>query len=339
MNRFFKNILSATIFLVFTCCSTTKINKSESINFVDPMIGTGFHGHTFPGPSTPHGQIQLSPDTHIIGWHASSGYHYEDTTLYGFSHNHLSGTGIGDLGDVLLLPFTGIPAISKPVGTLYHDKEFSEVGYYSIDIEPWGIFAELTSSERVGFHRYTYPLNENAKLMIDLSHILQPNWGHTLLESEIHFIDDYTIKGYRKTKGWAKNDPIWFLISFDKPIKSKKILVDEELSTSLVVKGKNIISYCDFGNLISPLNIKVSISNTREDGPEINMSSVSPEKSFDDIRKESREIWSNEFSSIEISTSDTSVLKNFYSALYHTKLAPTLFSDFDGSFKIIERNI
>ena len=129
--------------------------------FVDPMIGTGFHGHTFPGPTLPHGQIQLSPDTHIMGWDASSGYHYDDETLYGFSHNHLSGTGIGDLGDFLFLPFTGAVE-NKPVGKLIHQNETAEVGYYSIQLKPRDILCELTTTERVGWHRYSYP--ESGKL-------------------------------------------------------------------------------------------------------------------------------------------------------------------------------
>ena len=162
--------------------------------FVDPFIGTGFHGHTFPGPTLPHGQIQLSPDTHIMGWDASSGYHYDDETLYGFSHNHLSGTGIGDLGDFLFLPFTGAVE-NKPVGKLIHQNETAEVGYYSIHLKPWDILCELTTTERVGWHRYSYPESADAKLMIDLSYVLQPNWGHSLIESEIEFIDDFTVIG------------------------------------------------------------------------------------------------------------------------------------------------
>ena len=189
------------------------------------MIGTGFHGHTFPGPTLPHGQIQLSPDTHIMGWDASSGYHYDDETLYGFSHNHLSGTGIGDLGDFLFLPFTGAVE-NKPVGKLIHQNETAEVGYYSIQLKPWDILCELTTTERVGWHRYSYPESADAKLMIDLSYVLQPNWGHSLIESEIEFIDDFTVKGYRKTSGWAKDDPIWFTAKFDQPIVKKQIIMD-----------------------------------------------------------------------------------------------------------------
>ncbi len=201
--------------------------RTDLTKLVDPMIGTGFHGHTFPGPTLPHGQIQLSPDTHIMGWDASSGYHHDDKTLYGFSHNHLSGTGIGDLGDFLFLPFTG-PKENKPVGVLNHENETAEVNYYSILLEPWNIFCELTTTERVGWHRYSYPPSENAKLMIDLSHVLQPNWGHRLLESEFIFVDDYSIKGYRKTSGWAKDDPVWFTAKFDQPIIGKKIIEGEK---------------------------------------------------------------------------------------------------------------
>ena len=155
-----KPILLIVLYIVtigLNGCDPKKSVKNEVPNLtqlVDPMIGTGFHGHTFPGPTLPHGQIQLSPDTHIMGWDASSGYHYDDETLYGFSHNHLSGTGIGDLGDFLFLPFTGTVE-SKPVGKLIHEKERAEAGYYSIMLEPWKILCELTTTERVGWHRYT----------------------------------------------------------------------------------------------------------------------------------------------------------------------------------------
>ena len=141
------------------------------------------------------------------------------------------------MGDFLFLPYTG-PGENKIVGILNHENEMAEVGYYSILLEPWKIFCELTSTERVGWHRYSYPPSEKAKLMIDLSHVLQPNWGHNLLESELTFVNEYSVKGYRKTSGWAKEDPVWFTAKFDQPIVSKQIIDGEKTINSEKVKGK-----------------------------------------------------------------------------------------------------
>lgn len=313
-------------------CSHHNQSDLNVLNQVDPMIGTGYHGHTFPGTSYPHGQIQLSPDTHLNGWHASSGYHYADSTLYGFSHNHLSGTGIADLGDVLVLPFTGKIKNFKPVGILKHEKEIAKVGYYSVEVEPWNILAELTSSKRTGVHRYTYPKNINAKIMVDLAHILQPDWGHQLVEASIEYIDSFTIKGFRKTTGWAINDPIWFSMKFDKPILEKKLIVDSKIIDSKIGFGKHIVSYFDFGQLENSLQVMVSISGSSAQGAEKNMIS-SLNKSFDEVKIMNRDIWKTNLEKIKIKTSDSTILKNFYTALYHTKLAPTLFSDDDGSYR------
>tara|TARA_A100001011_G_scaffold59185_1_gene58630 strand:- start:134 stop:2383 length:2250 start_codon:yes stop_codon:yes gene_type:complete len=306
--------------------------------FVDPMIGTGFHGHTFPGPTLPHGQIQLSPDTHIMGWDASSGYHYDDETLYGFSHNHLSGTGIGDLGDFLFLPFTGAVE-NKPVGKLIHQNETAEVGYYSIHLKPWDILCELTTTERVGWHRYSYPESADAKLMIDLSYVLQPNWGHSLIESEIEFIDDFTVKGYRKTSGWAKDDPIWFTAKFDQPIVKKQIIMDGKVYDVQKVNGKNLITYIEFGSLSNPLNIQVSISYTSAKGANVNLSTLNSKDSFDKVVCKAKKIWNTQLNKIKIESKEEKILKNFYTAMYHSHMAPFLFGDANGEYRRMDGTI
>ena len=316
-------------------CDPKKSIKDEVPNLtqlVDPMIGTGFHGHTFPGPTLPHGQIQLSPDTHIMGWDASSGYHYDDETLYGFSHNHLSGTGIGDLGDFLFLPFT-VTVESKPVGKLIHEKERAEVGYYSIMLEPWKILCELTTTERVGWHRYTYPEAANAKLMIDLSHVLQPNWGHSLIESEIEFIDDYTVRGYRKTSGWAKEDPAWFTARFDQPILKKQIVENGKVSIKQKSKGKNLIVYLEFGFLSSPLNVQVGISYTSAKGSTVNLSTLNGKESFEEVLGKAKKVWNTQLNKIRIESKEEKVLKNFYTAMYHSHMAPFIFGDANGQYR------
>ncbi|MEM9142148.1 MAG: GH92 family glycosyl hydrolase [Bacteroidota bacterium] len=313
--------------------------KRDVLQFVDPMIGTGFHGHTFPGPVVPHGQIQPSPDTHIMGWEASSGYHYDDKTLYGFSQNHLSGTGIGDLGDFLFLPFTGEVGAEKPVGRLDHNGEVATPGYYSIEVLPWDIKAELTVTERVSWQRHTYPQDSEAQLMIDLSHILQPNWGHLLLESEIQILNDSTITGYRRTSGWANEDPIWFSCSFDSPIQMAKIIQDSIPVQGNQGKGKALITYLSFGKLSRPLNVKVAISSVDGPGSMANLATLAMDTSFDTVVSRARRTWRQELEKIEITTKDTTILTNFYTALYHSRIAPMTFSDADGRYRGMDGNI
>ena len=336
-----KPILLIVLYIVtigLNGCDPKKSVKNEVPNLtqlVDPMIGTGFHGHTFPGPTLPHGQIQLSPDTHIMGWDASSGYHYDDETLYGFSHNHLSGTGIGDLGDFLFLPFTGTVE-SKPVGKLIHEKERAEAGYYYIMLEPWKILCELTTTERVGWHRYTYPESANAKLMIDLSHVLQPNWGHSLIESEIEFIDDYTLRGYRKTSGWAKEDPAWFTARFDQPILKKQIVENGKVSVKQKSNGKNLIVYLEFGSLSSSLNVQVGISYTSSKGSTFNLSTLKGKESFEEVVGKAKKVWNTQLNKIKIESEEEKVLKNFYTAMYHSHMAPFLFGDANGEYRGVD---
>lgn len=316
-----------------------KTHIKNVLQYVDPMVGTGFHGHTFPGPTLPHSRIQLSPDTHLLGWEASSGYHYEDSTLYGFSHTHLSGTGIGDLGDILILPFTGIRTKEKPVGILNHSTEHAEVGYYKVNVAPWNVVAELSTTLYSGRHRYQFPKSEDAQIMLDLSHILQPNWGHKVLESRLEIIDQYTIKGYRKTSGWAENDPIWFTCVFDKPILSSILNVDGKYIEKNSGSGINTAAYLSFGNLETSLNIKVAVSAVDQGGADGNLNVDADLKDFDAVVKQAQNIWKKELEVIAIDSKDDIILKNFYTALYHTKIAPTLYSDADGRYRGMDNYI
>ena len=191
-------ILILPLLLLFLGCTQTDTQTDfDPLNFVDPFIGTGFHGHTFPGATVPFGMVQLSPDTHILGWDASSGYHYEDSTIYGFSHTHLSGTGIGDMGDVLLLPYSNTNKI-KPVGLFNKKDESATPGYYKVHLKNYAITAELTSTKRVGLHRYSYKNSAERKVMFDLGHILQPNWGHRIEENSFRKINNKLWKEFKK---------------------------------------------------------------------------------------------------------------------------------------------
>lgn len=177
------------------------------------MVGTGFHGHTFPGPTTPFGMVQLSPDTHLPGWDASSGYHADDSVIYGFSHTHLSGTGIGDMGDILLLPYTGT-AVDSPLATFSKPNEQAEAGYYSVEFDNYAVKSELTASPRTGMHRYTFAEGESAQVFLNLGHTLQPNWGHRSEFAQLEIVDDHTLRGYRLSRGWAHHHPVYFYAHF-----------------------------------------------------------------------------------------------------------------------------
>jgi predicted alpha-1,2-mannosidase len=335
-------LIALTITLLLSACVQEKNDKTNAVDklqFVNPFIGTGFHGHTFPGAVVPHGRVQISPDTHLFGWEASSGYHYSDTTLFGFSHTHLSGTGIGDLGDVLFLPYTHSLEEEKPVGSFNHAEEEASPGYYKVLVQPWGIQAEFSATERTAWHKYTYPARDNAKLMIDLAHVLQADWGHHVLESEMRVVDEYTIEGYRRTKGWAEDDPIWFRCVFDQPIKSYAFDVDKQQVKDCEVKGNDVRLFISFGKEMTTLNARVAVSSVDALGATQNLSELKDIKAIEEVVALARSKWARELAAIDISTEDTSVLVNFYTALYHSKIAPMVFTDVDGRYRGMDKMI
>jgi len=198
-------VVFAVLALLGSCDSPVLENeKVDLIAYVDPFIGTDFHGHTYPGPVMPHGMIQVGPDTKLNGWDASSGYHYGDSIIYGFSHTHLSGTGIGDMGDFLLLPFTG-EVEEKPIAVFKKSDEQAKVGYYAVKFSNYNVEAELTSTTRVGLHRYSFGSDEKKRLLVDVGHILQATWGNSNIYNELEIIDQKTIRGLKHTQGWAKD--------------------------------------------------------------------------------------------------------------------------------------
>lgn len=193
--------LQAAVLGLLAACSQSSGEEQlrNEVQYVNPFIGTGFHGHTFPGATRPFALVQVSPDTHIMGWDASSGYHYDDSQIYAFSHTHLSGTGIGDLGDVAILPFSGGDSI-RPVATFKKETEKATPGYYAVRLDNFGINVELTSTDRVGFHKYTYDNPKDRRILLDLGHVLQPNWGHKLVGNEYLFVNDSTVEGTIRTQ-------------------------------------------------------------------------------------------------------------------------------------------
>ncbi len=304
----------------------------EPVKYVDPFIGTGFHGHTFPGPSMPFGMVQLSPDTHMDGWDASSGYHYDDDTIYGFSHTHLSGTGIGDYGDILVLPFTG-PNDPSPAATFTKEEEFASPGYYKVRLDNFDIQAELTTTYRVGMHRYTFPRGKEKKVMVDLGHILQPAWGHKNISNEIEFVDDKTIRGVKMSQGWAYEHHIYFYMEFSSPFTIESTIGDEKPMKGKRIAGTDVRTYLNFGDSQDQVMVKVSISAVDKQGAEKNMKAELPDWDFAAVKQQAVDTWNNELSKIAVESKDEKLLTNFYTALYHSMMAPQLYQDVDGRYR------
>ncbi|MEM8891594.1 MAG: GH92 family glycosyl hydrolase [Bacteroidota bacterium] len=333
------SIISLIFSLLFLSCKQGKDSQKNILDVVDPLIGTAFHGHTFPGPVLAHGRIQPGPDTHIIGWDASSGYHYDDSLLYGFSQTHLSGTGIGDMGDILLLPFLGDVGESKPLATLDHSTETAEAGYYSIEVNPWEIKTEITATSHTAIYRFMYPSSSTPRMMVDLEHVLQPNWGHKLISSEIRKVDEYSLEGFRFTSGWAKDDPIWFRLSFNQPIQKSDLMVDGNLQeNSELARATAITAYLSFAPSDKPLEARISVSSVDKLGARQNLEKTT-QLSFDQHKEAAQNLWKSELEKIQIKTTDVAIKKNFYTALYHSKIAPMNFTDLDGRFRGIDQKI
>ena len=317
------------------------IQLQDETQYVDPFIGTGFHGHTFPGATRPQAMVQLSPDTHILGWDASSGYHYDDNEIYGFSHTHLSGTGIGDLGDVALLPFSGGDSI-KPVATFKKDTEKASPGYYAVRLDNFGVQVELTSTDRVGFHKYTYDNPKDRRVMLDLGHILQPNWGHRLVGNDYLFVNDSTVEGTIHTRGWAHYHDVSYRVTFSEPIETVYQYIDGQLrNDSLFLRlstEKDLKLHYKFAESDKPLYVKVALSMVDTAGAEKNMEAELPGWDFEKTREESALAWNRALNRIQIEA-DHEVMVNYYTALYHSMIAPFAYQDVDGRYLGMDKKV
>lgn len=337
-------LLSVAVMGLATSCQQKPESQllADEVQYVDPFIGTGFHGHTFPGATRPYAMVQLSPDTHIMGWDASSGYHYDDHQIYGFSHTHLSGTGIGDLGDILLLPFSGGDSI-KPVATFKKETEKATPGYYAVRLDNLGVNVELTSTDRVGFHRYTFDNPKDRRVMLDLGHVLQPNWGHKLVSNDYQLVNDSTVEGTYKTQGWAHFHSVSYRVTFSEPMTKIYQYIDGKMrSDSLFLKlhsDKDLKFHYRFKESDKPLLVKVALSPVDVEGAEKNMEAELPGWDFDQVRAESADIWNKALNKIQIETNDPVIRKNFYTALYHTMIAPFAYQDVDGRYLGMDKKV
>ena len=336
-------LLPAACLALWTGCqqpSTSPVLLDEA-QHVDPFIGTGFHGHTFPGATRPHAMVQLSPDTHIMGWDASSGYHYDDNQIYGFSHTHLSGTGIGDLGDVALLPYSGEDSI-KPIATFRKETEKATPGYYAVHLDNFGINVELTSTDRVGFHKYSYDNPKERRVMLDLGHILQPNWGHRLVNNEYLFVNDSIVEGTIQTQGWAHFHTVSYRIAFSEPIETVYQYIGGKLrSDSLFLRlntAEDLKFHYKFAESTQPLYAKVALSVVDTDGAEKNLAAELPGWDFEATCEASKEVWNKALNRIQIEA-EPEVMKNYYTALYHAHIAPFVYQDVDGRYLGMDKKV
>lgn len=326
---------------------------------VDPFIGTGGEGHTFPGATVPFGMVQLSPDTRIqprkeaYGW--AAGYRHSDDTIVGFSHTHFSGTGHSDLGDVLLMPVSGEAKLergdpAKP-GSGYtsrfsHDDEQARPGYYAVTLSDYGVRAELTATARVGVHRYAFPKGKPAHVLVDLRTSMYDYPGKVQW-SRIRLRPDGTVTGFRETRGWAPGRQLYFALRFSRPLTGHEFHDteqdvpykgfpppgDKDPAQRAQIEGRQLVARFDFGDAgAQPVLAKLAISPVSEEGAIANLDAEVPQWDFDGVRAAAQRAWADALGAID-AEGDASQRKRFYTALYHTLQAPSLFMDVDGRYR------
>ena len=338
-------LLLATGIGLFSCAE--KELPKEYTDSVNVFIGTGGHGHTFPGATLPHGMVQLSPDTRLLGWDACSGYYYDDTSIMGFSHTHLSGTGIGDYGDILFMPVVG----EKPLiaGTaekpdegyrsrFSHEQESARPGYYQVLLQDDSINVELTATLRAGLHRYTYPKVSDARLIVDMEPTIH---GHQHPVTQIRVVNDSTIAGMKYTVGWAKRHYVYFYAVFSSPFDYKLYSGTEYQSDSTSVTVNTAKAVIRFKNLPVDGRVlaKVGISSVDEEGARLNVEAEIPNWNFEGVMKEANTAWNEALGKIDIETSDNDSRTVFYTSLYHAFIQPSLASDVDGRYRTMGHEI
>jgi predicted alpha-1,2-mannosidase len=332
--------------------SQSPATRADLTPFVNAFIGTGGHGHTYPGATVPFGMVQLSPDTGTTGWDHCSGYHISDTSMMGFSHTHLSGTGIGDMLDVLVMPAVGAVHIEPGApnnpspgyrSRFLHEDEHAEPGYYSVLLKDYGIKAELTASARVGMHRYTFPADPTAHFIVDLAHGIGNSDGHTrVLSSEMLVVGNDTFLGGRRVAAWAKGRHIYFATRFSRPFASAKMVSGGKMLDPSVREVKGMLLKCVLSfptSLSEVIQVKVGLSGVSAEGALKNLESEIPGWDFDAVRRAANQVWEHELRKIVIETKREDHKRIFYSALYHAALAPTLFSDVDGQYRGMDLEI
>lgn len=324
--------LAFLLLVTLSACTPGRQQPTDYTQYVNPFIGTDFTGNTYPGAQVPFGMVQLSPDNGLPGWDRIAGYFYPDSTIAGFSHTHLSGTGAGDLYDISFMPVT-LPykEADAPLGIhskFSHDDESATAGYYRVMLKDYGIDVELTATERCGIQRYTFP-EARAAVFLNLKKAM--NWDFTE-NSHIEQVDSITVQGYRFSDGWARNQRIYFRTRFSRPFASM-----QTDTTAILKDGKRIgtatVARFDFNTQAGEqIVVSTALSGVSMEGATRNLLAEAPDNDFDAYRKAARDNWNRQLSKIEVKGGNADDKVNFYTALYHSMLAPTIYSDADGAY-------
>ncbi len=331
--------------LLCGCPGESAVPESRSLTYyVDPYIGTGGHGHVFLGANVPFGMVQAGPTNITEGWDWTSGYHISDSTIWGFTHLHLSGTGIGDLLDIAFMPVVGNNVklgkgtIDDPESGMYsffsHDRETAKAGYYAVHLDRYNIDVELTATSRVAFHKYVFPESDESKVVIDLkSHM---NWDEPT-DTYLVYENDTTISGYRFSKGWAEDQRIYFTAKFSKPMK--KFLISENANPESKKRCTGLQANGVYGQALfctkekEEIYVKVALSPVSIGNAKLNMQTELPGWDFEQTVMDADKAWNEELGKIRIKTGDDKIMRTFYTALYHTMIAPTEFCDVNYDYR------
>jgi predicted alpha-1,2-mannosidase len=320
--------------LCLVLLAATAFAQQKYSQYVNPFIGTGGHGHTFPGATVPFGMVQLSPDTRIDGsWDGCSGYHYTDNVIYGFSHTHLNGTGVSDFGDIMLMPTMGTPDLdNKSYSSPFsHNNEKASAGYYSVVLDDHAVTAELTATARTGLHRYTFTQAGQANIILDLNH------RDKLLMGEVRVINEKTIEVLRRSEAWATDQYVFARIEFSQPMKitviNNNAFAPAKVTDTFFAGSLLAISFSKNVKKGEQLLVKVALSPTGYEGAAKNMKAEMPGWDFEKIRKAAAALWDKELSKIKIYTADKEKMHTFYTALYHTMMQPNIAMDVDRQYR------
>ena len=315
---------------VATACTSSKKKSPKALyQYVNPLVGTGGHGHTYPGATQPFGMLQASPDTRLDGWDGCGGYHYSDSIIYGFSHTHLSGTGVSDYGDLLLMPMVGMGNFDNNGHTNYasafqHKNEVAEAGYYSVKLDKYNIQAELTSTVRTALHRYSFPKGtKEGKVLIDLEH------RDKLLDVDLKINGDKEISGFRRSQAWAKDQHFYFVVQFSAPFSASQL---KEISVDSSQKVSKVLLTFDLDKK-QTLVARVGISAVSVEGARRNLEKEQADFDFDKAKENAQANWNSALGKIIVEGGSEEQKHIFYTALYHNLIVPNTFSDVDGQYR------
>lgn len=334
-NKYLKAIRAACMLCSLLILSPSILAQTRDFcRMVNPFIGTGGHGHTFPGAAMPFGMVQLSPDTRMEGWDACGGYYYTDSVLYGFTHTHLSGTGIADYGDILMMPTTGAYQWDQQDyrSGFNHAHETAAPGYYQVLLDKYGINVRLTATLRAGMQEYTYPKGaDRGNVLVDLRHGL----GDHVLHSWIRIVNDSTVLGLRESSGWARDQILYFALKFSRPFEKVALALDEKATgQDDSLSGKDVKAFFSFDTRTSKVVLaKVGISAVSPENALHNLDTEMPDFGFERLRREAYNTWNRQLGKIDVSGGTAAQRTLFYTALYHTFLSPNIYQDVDGRFR------